>query len=266
MTTASVDSVLQLFSLISDCIAVIRVVHLRLVRAYPFFFLFLCIPLIPQTALVKYGSDSRLYFKIWEYVEPVRTVVYILVVWELFSVIFRNYAGLRSLSRWVMGAAAGIAPLGLVLTIIASESHLNYGPTRLIIRFERGIASGLVIFIVILLYFISRYPIKLPGNTIVHSMLYSLWFVGDAAILLISSYVPQSWGYRVCNDSLEVLEIGTYVGWAFLLSKTGEVHEMRVRRHLSPDRVQVLIGELDAMNDILVRAGHSVSHRRSGGS
>ncbi len=164
-----------------------------------------------------------------------------------------------------MGGAAAIAPLGLAMTIAASESQLAYGVQRLIVRFERGIASSLVIFIIILLYFLSRYPIKLPSNNIVHAMLYSIWFLGDAAVLLISSYVPQSWGYSLVNGSLEVLEISSYLGWALLLSKTGEVHEIRVRHDISPERELLLIRELDAMNGVLVRAAHSISRSHSAG-
>ena len=89
----------------------VRVLQLGLHRVYPFFFTFLCVPLIPQSVLLLKGSDSYLFAHVWLYAEPVRNILYILVVWELFSVIFRNYAGLRSLSRWVMGGAAAIAPM-----------------------------------------------------------------------------------------------------------------------------------------------------------
>jgi hypothetical protein len=266
MTMASIEPFLEILSFLLDFVALARVVQLRLVRLYPFFSLFLFIFLIPQAARLLYGSASRNYFEVWEYAEPVRCIVYMLVVWELFSVIFRDYAGLRSLSKWVMGAAAAIAPLGFVLTIAAPTSRLTYDVTRTIVRFERGIAFSLVIFILILLFFISRYPIRLPRNNIVHTMLYSIWFLGDAAILLISSYVPETWGYTAVNSSLAVLGIGAYLGWAILLTKAGEVQQTRVRQHISPELERTLIGELDAMNQVLVRAGRSISHSRPGGS
>jgi hypothetical protein len=41
---------------------------------------------------------------------------------------------------------------------------------------------------------------------------------------------------------------------------------MRVRHNISPERERLLIAELDTMNDVLVRAGRSISHSRSGGS
>ena len=158
MPSASIEFSLQLFSLIFDIVAIVRVIHLRVVREYPFFVLFLCVPLAPQAALLHYGVASKQFFKIWSVTEPVRNIIYILVVWELFSVTFRDYAGLRSLSRWVMGGAAAIALLGFVLTYAASESQIAYGATRVIVRYERGITFGLVIFIILLLYFLSQIP------------------------------------------------------------------------------------------------------------
>jgi hypothetical protein len=264
MMSASIEFSLQLFSLLFDIVVCLRVLQLGLHRIYPFFFAFLCAPLIPQAVLLLYGSDSHRYAGVWLYTEPVRNILYILVVWELFSVIFRNYAGLRSLSRWVMGVAAGIAPIGLVLTFAASGSRLFFRSGLTVIRFERGIAFGLVIFIIILLYFISRYPIQLPRNNVILAMLYSIWFLGDAAILLLSSFVPEAWGYSMVNGLLAILEISSYIGWALLLSKAGEYQETRVRQHISPEREFALIGELNAMNEVLLRAGRSISHSRPG--
>ena len=86
MPSAFIESSLQLSSLIFDIVAIVRVIQLRLVRAYPFFFIFLCVPLVPQAALLVYGVASSRFFRIWTIAEPVRNIVYILVVWALFSI------------------------------------------------------------------------------------------------------------------------------------------------------------------------------------
>jgi hypothetical protein len=263
MTSASFASALQFLSLLFDIVIVVRLLQLRLYRTYPFFFAMLCVPLILQTTLVVYGVKSHRFAHTYLWLEPVRNVLFVLVVWELFSVIFRNYAGLRSLSSWVMGVAAFVATAGLILT--ASPSGLSgfnhWVLARAMVRFERGVAFGLVIFIVIMLYFISRYPIKLPRNNVVLCMVYSLWFLGDSAILLVMSFLPYS--YIVWeNDALAVLEIASYLSWALLLSAAGEFQETRVRQNISPEREKSLIGELDAMNEVLMRAAKSISHSR----
>lgn len=264
MISASVESLLQVLSLLFCLVAVARLIHLRLVRVYPLFFSFLCIPLVLQVVLLLYGVGSNQFFHAYVWLEPIRIISYILVVWELFSAVFRNYAGLRSLSRWVMGLAAALAPIGLILTAIAPGSRFYLSGSLGYIRFERGITFGLVIFIIVLLYFISKYPIKLPRNNVVLCVLYSIWFLGDSALLLSVSFLPSEYA-NIVNDGLAVLEIGSYIGWAALLSKTGEFQETRIRQHISPERERVLIGELVSMNEVLLRAGRSVSHRHSSG-
>jgi hypothetical protein len=264
LTSASIESLLQILSLVCGLLAVARVVQLGLVRTYPCFFSFLCIPAVLQVVVVSYGYRSLVFFWAWASLEPLRMISYILVVWELFSAVFRNYAGLRSLSRWVMGLAAVFAPIGLILTVFAPDSSiLPKAKSFRLVRFERGITFGLVIFIVILLYFISKYPIKLPRNLVVLCMLYSVWFLGDSALLLSLSFLPESSLDRV-NDGLALFEIASYVGWAGLLSKAGEYQETRVRSHISIERERILIGELNAMNEVLLRAGRSISHSNSG--
>jgi hypothetical protein len=264
MTSASVESSLSALNVLFGLIAVIRLIQLRLARSYPLFLLFLCIPIPINLAACVFGSSSKMFYQAFLVLEPIRNISYILVAWELFSSVFRNYAGLRSLSRWVMGIAAAIAPLGLILTFLAPGSKVFKRNVLAIVRFERGVTFGLVIFIVILLYFISKYPIKLPRNIVVLCMLYSIWFLADSTVLVGSSYVPAGYVDFV-NYGLAVFEFGSYLGWAILLSKAGEYQETRVRQSISPERERSLIGELETMNQLLLRAGRSISHNRPAG-
>jgi hypothetical protein len=112
----------------------------------------------------------------------------------------------------------------------------------------------------VMLYFVSRYPIKLPRNSAAHSILYSVWFLGDAAILLASSFLPSSY-LRVLTNGSAIFESACYIGWTLLLSKEGEYQVTRVRRDMLPETEKALIGELDAMNAMLLRAGRSVVGR-----
>jgi hypothetical protein len=259
MTSASIEASLQYLDLLFNVVVVCRLIQLRLYSVYPVFFVFLCVPMVMQSGAVAFGTGSDWFLGFFTVLEPIRSILYILVVFELFSLIFRNYAGLRSLSRWVMGVAAAVAMLIVILTA-AMTGTSEFSASEFVRRFlpiERGIAFGLVIIIIILLYFISRFPIKLPRNSVVLCMLYSFWFLSDAAVLVVATLNKD---YRfLVNDALAVLEIGSYLGWALLLSKSGEFQETRVRRDISPDTERALIGELDAMNQLLLRAGRSIS-------
>jgi len=264
MTSASIESALLRLSLLLDAILILRLFYLKLFRNYPLFVAMLSVAFALQMVAVVYGDGSRRFAWAYWYLEPIKNILYILVVWELFSVIFRDYAGLRSLSRWVMGVAAVLAMVGGALTAVPTGGVSDFNRSahaRTVIRFERGVALGLVIFIIVMLYFISRYPIKLPRNNVVLCMLYSGWFLGDAAILLVMNYVTYSHrNLDIENTALLILQAASYLGWAVLLTRAGEFQETRVRQHLSTEREELLIGELNAMNDLLVRAGRSISH------
>jgi len=265
MTSASFDfdSALLGLNLFFNVVVVLRLASLKIYRTYPFFFAFLCVPLILQTAVVKFGPSSFKFFEFYVKLEPIRNILYILVVWELFSVVFVSFDELRSVSRWVMGVAAAIASIGLLATVAGAQSSVfSPGRVALVVRYERAIAFSLVIFIIIILFFISRYPIKLPRNNVAHCILYSVWFLGDAALLLASGFLSKGVGQRVVNDGLMLLEIGSYIGWTLLLTQQGEYQEMRVKRDISPATEKALIGELDAMNEVLLRAGRSMAAKR----
>lgn len=263
MTSASIETILQFISFVLAFCVVVRLIQFKLYRTYPFFFALLSLDLFLQTVVVIYNSASYLFLWCFVVLEPVRNILYILVVWELFSVIFRNYAGLRSLSRWVMGVASVIASGFFVLTLFAAGTVVfnASAKARMVLKVERGVALGLVIFIVIMLYFISRYPIRLPRNNVVLCMLYSIWFLVDAAVLLVASRLPKEY-VSAENKVLALMDIGAYLGWAVLLSRAGELQETRIRREISAEHEQALIGELNAMNEMLLRAGRSISHTR----
>jgi hypothetical protein len=257
MTSAFIDSALSYLPLVCFVLLVGRLVLAGLFRVYPVFFALVCVSALQQAAAVYFGNSSLLYFYSFVVLRPICILLSVLVVWELFNVIFRNYAGLRSLSQWVMGAAAAIALLGFVISITGNGSMFRSGYMRALIRLERGIALGLVIFIIAMLYFISRYPMKLPRNSVAHSILYSVWFLGDAAILLASSFLKSN-HLQVLNNGSAAFESACYIGWTILLTKEGEYQETRMRRDIPPETEKSLIGELDAMNAMLLRAGRSM--------
>lgn len=171
----------------------------------------------------------------------------IFVVLELFSKVFKDYPGLRSLSRWVLGLAGAIAPLGFVLNLFAPGASVFSSKTLIrLVGFERGVDSGLVIFIAPILFFISRYPIRLPKNTLVHRAIYCIWFLGDAAVLLSASFPPRGAAYHL-NNILAILQIACYLGWAVLLSKDGESRAARVFRHISLEQERSLLKQLGSL-------------------
>src|ERR1022692_4960130 len=52
---------------------------------------------------------------------------------------------------------------------------------------ERGIETGLAIFILLILCFLSFFPVKLSRNVRVHAMVFSIFFLSNTFVLLMRS-------------------------------------------------------------------------------
>lgn len=237
---------------------IVRLVHSGLARVYPIFLCLMALNVALQFPAVLFGLSSRRYFYIYAAVEPIMEFFYVFVVLELFSKIFRNYPGLRSLSRLVLGVGGALAPVGFVLAVAApgvaifSSKYLTK-----MVAFQRGLDMTLVIFILLMLFFISRYPIRLPRNTIVHCTIYCIWFLGEAFVFLGSSLLSGASVYLV-NVSLSVLQVGCCLGWAMMLSREGETRETRIRQRISRQQEESLIHQLGTLNSLLLRVGGSI--------
>ena len=213
MANVSLEWCLQVLSFIGCLVVITRVIQLRLFQVYPLFFSYLCVPLLLEGVVLRYGVGSVEFCMVFPFLEPVRILGYFLAVWEIATSVSGNQRGLR--------LAAAIAPAGLILTFVATESQLFRGMALSVLRAERGIALSLAIFTVALLCLAARRQVTLPRNSVVLCAVFTFWFLGDAAALLSASYLQRGQAY-VVNDVLALLEIGSYLGWTMWLSKSEE--------------------------------------------
>jgi hypothetical protein len=255
MNGQSILSALWLFSIAANIIAALRLLQMGLHRRYPVFFLYLLFQFGHDLYLYFQGTQSRQYFYIYLYTEPVLWILYILVVRELYSLILKDYPGIYSATRWTMYGAV-IVSIGISFLTVLATLHQASGRSKGLSYYyliERGIVFSLVLFIVCMLWFLSRYPIKLSRNIFIHSFLYSALFLSDAAILLVQSVTSQR---HTAGLNLAVVTVSAlcFSGWAVLFSKTGENALVRVRSYRDLGDADRLLSELDSINATLLRA------------
>ena len=91
---------------------------------------------------------------------------------------------------------------------------------------ERGVDFSLAIFILLILFFLSRYPVPLSRNVAVHAVVYSIFFLSNTLGLLLHSI----FGLHLKNE-VDMFLMGTssacVVAWLVLLNAKGE--EVRVQ-------------------------------------
>lgn len=200
-------------------------------------------------SLIDY--QSRAYYYAYVVLEPVKSILSIFAVRELFALAFQNYPGIRTAGRWAM--YAGIV---LAVTISVAVTFWADGPHGSLKLFYFEVAQRWVIFtlgvtIVTILWLLSRYPLHLSRNTLVSSAFFSILFLDDATRLLIDSLMPNLHSRLV--DTTESIFSGLcLLIWALLLRPEDGAVPARVT--FSTVREDHLLQQLSAFNRMITRA------------
>lgn len=254
LNAASLISFFQLLTLAGSVLTVLKLFWTGLHRRYRMFFLLFLFQ-IPNTLWPLFlNTQSNAYLHTWEATEPIAWLLYVLVVLELYRLVLENHKGLYSLGRWIMYAAVAVA---LSISILSLLPHFNPAtpqPSRLLPYFfaaERAVELSLAIFIFLILLFLSRYPVPLSRNVLVHTGLYSVYFLSGTVGMLLLSVV----GYEA-NVKINVFFTGISsvcaFAWFFLLTRKGEEGQATLPFY-SAEYERRALEQLDAINATLLR-------------
>ena len=253
MSGPSILSLLWGFSIVANATAALRLYQLDLNRVYRFFFAYLVLTTARSLLLLPFNIRENTYALIYLATLPILWVFYILIVLELYSLVLQNYSGIYSLGRWTLYGALFFSVAVSVLTLIPTwgneTSKLLFWSTTV----TRGVDFSLVIFLLLILVFLSRYPVALNRNIIVHCIVYTVFFLGTSMTILVRNVVGHEL-MRPLNIVLQVISAGCYLVWIFCLTRAGESRVTMLRHNWSPDDEQRLIEQLNNINATLLRA------------
>ena len=253
MSGPSILSLLWGFTIVANATAALRLYQLDLNRVYRFFFAYLVLTTARSLVLLPFKLESNTYALIYLATLPILWVFYILIVLELYSLVLQNYSGIYSLGRWTLYGALLFSITVSVLTLLPSwgneASRLLFWCTTV----ERGVDFSLVIFLLLILIFLSRYPVALNRNIIVHCVVYTVFFLGTSMTILVRNVVGHELMSQL-NSVLQVISAACYLVWIFFLTRAGESRITMLRHNWSPDDEQRLIEQLNNINATLLRA------------
>ena len=240
------------FSIVANGVAALRLYQLDLNRVYKFFFTYLVFAFFRSLVLIPFSVSSTAYALIYLATAPILWVFYILVVLELYSLVLQNYAGINSLGRWTLYGAlffsVAVALLTLIPTLGTENSRLMFWTTTV----ERGVIFSLVLFLLFILFFLTRYPVALNRNIIVHCVVYTVFFLGISMTILIRNVMGQDF-MRELNHVVVVIGSACYMVWIFFLTRDGEKRIVMLRQKWSQEDEQRLIEQLNSINATLLR-------------
>ncbi|HUK18420.1 MAG TPA: hypothetical protein VLW65_18480, partial [Bryobacteraceae bacterium] len=179
-------------------------------------------------------------------------------VLELYRLMLERYRGLYSLGRWVMYGASLISVAVSILMLLpritpamAQKSvYLGYA-----YAFNRGVDFSLTIFILLILVFISQYPVSLSRNMVVHASLYSIYFLSSGTYSLVRRAIGGG-SANVLNLVFSGIVAACTLAWFVLLTPKGE-EAKAARIHFSPDYEARVLGKLEALNQIMLKSAKS---------
>ncbi|HEX3743395.1 MAG TPA: hypothetical protein VHW09_05685 [Bryobacteraceae bacterium] len=251
-------------AILGSILTVGKLLTSHLYRRYRIFFLYFIFRITSMTWFLVLsnvkglaggdGTNSNMYFYSYLIIEPILLLAYILVVIELYSLVLEKYRGLYTLGRWAMYAAILISGTVSILTFIPKINPLLPEPSKrlmLELAAERGIDLALVLFILLIVWFLSKYPVPLSRNVVVHTVIYAIFFLSDTMLLLWRSLLGEN-VTPTANVVATAISAACSFAWAILLTDRGE----EVRAQLPQIRAEAeerILHQLDALNATLLK-------------
>jgi hypothetical protein len=245
MTGVVLVSCLKAVLLLGSALMVLKLYRTGLYRRYPIFFAFFIFRIPNSIWPMFLEVSSPLYQKVWVLTDPIGLGFYVLMVVELYKLVLNKYKGLYSLGRWALyvslAISVGISAISLLPRIKPSmpqSSKIMY----YVLAVERGIDTALAISIILILCFLSFFPVKLNRNVRVNALVFSIFFLSNTFVLLMRSLFGHHLADEV-NTVLLGITAASVVAWLTLLRVAGEdlphapvlygqEHESRLLAHL----------------------------------
>lgn len=222
---------------------------------YRGFFYYLVFATLVTGIVLALDQQSGTYQKFYVLTEPVNWFFYAWVVLELYSLVLKDYQGLYTVGRWALIVAVAMAVLASVLIVMVPSNGTGQ-ESRVLPYFyltERVIHFSLAVFLITIVCFLLQYPVTLSRNIIVHTVIYTFYFLCNTIVYLVLGRVGFK-AISVVGYAIQAATLGALITWLALLSPAGETMRRRLRPAWMPGHEEELIAQLNNLNEALLRA------------
>lgn len=246
------ERILSLIVVIFTALLAIRLSSRGLSRKYPAFFSYLLFSAAQNAILLIPKKASNAYFWTWVVTEPIAFFFYVLMFLELYSMITSAHEGIRSVGRTALYIAVGAALAVSLAVSIPFNAPVTH--SRVLTFFylaERTINLSLVTFLAVVLFMMMRYPISLSRNVILHSIIFSFYFLSNTVVYLALSLL--GFGEHTAGYAVNLLSCAAILVWLMKFHQVGETHEQRLAMPWMAGREEELINQLNDINKVLMK-------------
>ena len=242
---------------------ILRLLSLRLHSVYRVFCAFLIFDLCLSGVFLgsTYAHDPHLYRSVWLVLRPVAWALSLWMVYALLDAMLANLPGILRASRKVLNIAF-VAALAIALVTakpeysvsgLAASAHPVNRILGLALVLERAISSAALLALIAIVAFVVWFPVQMPKNLAVFGIGFAIFFLSTTTVLLALSYMPYL-SVAIVRDIEVLLHAACFAYWLLLINRAGETTPVRIGHSWGPAEQRRLIGQLEAMNDALLRA------------
>src|ERR1035438_5001934 len=245
---------LQAVLLLGSMLMALMLYRTGLYRRYPIFFAFFIFRILNSIWPMFLEVSSDLYQKVWVLSTPIALGFFVLMVVELYKLVLEKYKGLYTLGRWAVYVSLAASVTISVISLLPRIQPSMPQPSKIMfymLATERGIDTALAIFIVLILCFLSLFPVKLSRNVRVHALVFSIFFLSSTFMLLMKTLFGMRLWQEV-NTILLGISAASMVAWLTLLRKAGE-DSIHAPIRFGPEHESRLLAHLDSLNAALLR-------------
>ena len=200
------------------------------------------------------GFRSPAYVVFWEITQPLTWFFSVWLILELYSLILEKHRGLATLGRWAQYVGFTLATLISLLVMmpqIRAGGHVSRAIFTYYYAVERGVDCGMLVFLMVILFWLTQYPVPLSRNVLVHCFIYTTLFFADSLALFARIFFGiQLWASAA--TALNIVFALCILAWLAFLTPKGEETRMRLLQFSADDEERVL-RQLESLNHTLLK-------------
>lgn len=246
------EYILSLLGAAALALLMVRLLASGLARQYKYFSCYVAVDLIQTTAPFFISFRSNLYGTVFVVTEGLMLCLYVLIIFELYSVVLRDLKGIARVARLFTVGAITISIIAALL-LRGTLPRPRYLIEQVFLL-EIPVVASVVIFILLLTVFLVYYPIPLHRNGLVYASGYAVYFLSKAALRFLNS-AGSSALFRDWSAAASIMATLSIIFWAVFLNREGERRTITAGHRWSDPGAQVdVLKRLQELNESLLRA------------
>ena len=227
-------------------------------RQYPYIFVYMSFLTADSFLAGSLNPKTAFYFCFWIVTQPILWTLDILVVREICWAVLQRHPGLATLGRWLMYAGVFTSGLISLLTLLPRISPTLTTRSRVLVYWVgagRGITFALAVFLVLMIFAVSRYPVPLGRNALLNAVLYTLCFLCDSMVGILRTIFDMHLNPWL-PVALNTVQAICLLVWAYGLNSEGERARFQLI-HFDLSYERRVLERLELLNGMIRSAGRS---------